>query len=91
MARGRHICQDHSNFSLRVGSFHEQYGLLGIILKQLINRRNLISLLGHLQSSTNIMQEPHLMRFLIDLLVHGNYRNAKVADLYVMVVEQGKR
>ena len=56
-----------------------------------VNRRNLISLLGRLQSSTNIMQEPHLMRFLVDLLVHGDYRNAKVADLYAMVVEQGKR
>ena len=56
-----------------------------------INRRNLISLLGRLQSSTNIMQEPRLMRFLINLLVHGDYRNAKVADLYAMVVEQRKR
>jgi len=56
-----------------------------------INRRNLISLLDRLQSSTNIMQEPRLMRFLINLLVHGDYRNAKVADLYAMVVEQRKR
>jgi hypothetical protein len=56
-----------------------------------VNRRNLISLLGRLQSSTNIMQEPRLMRFLINLLVQGDYRNAKVADLYAMVVEQRKR